>query len=152
MCDYRTLLILLLLIALIYLIKTNRNCAVTLGVAILLVVVLSDYIKREKFQVADEKLFPVADEQLFLSGKKDPIEMTQMQQEFKLDNLEQNISLVKSMLQESLGDVAEKTIPKILIENSCVLPTDNNIPENLASGSGNISANVPVKQEQADEL
>ena len=144
MCDYRTLLILLLLIALIYLIKTNRNCAVTLGVAILLVVVLSDYIKREKFQVADE--------QLFLSGKKDPIEMTQMQQEFKLDNLEQNISLVKSMLQESLGDVAEKTIPKILIENSCVLPTDNNIPENLASGSGNISANVPVKQEQADEL
>jgi len=144
MCDYRTLLILLLLIALIYLIKTNRNCAVTLGVAILLVVVLSDYIKREKFQVADEKLF--------LSGKKDPIEMTQMQQEFKLDNLEQNISLVKSMLQESLGDVAEKTIPKILIENSCVLPTDNNIPENLASGSGNISANVPVKQEQADEL
>ena len=144
MCDYRTLLILLLLIALIYLIKTNRNCAVTLGVAILLVVVLSDYIKREKFQVADE--------QLFLSGKKDPIEMTQMQQEFKLDNLEQNISLVKSMLQESLGDVAEKTIPKILIENSCVLPTDNNIPENLASGSGNISDNVPVKQEQADEL
>ena len=144
MCDYRTLLILLLLIALIYLIKTNRNCVVTLGVAILLVVILSDYIKREKFKVANE--------QLFLSGNKDPIEMTQMQQDFKMDNLEQNISLVKSMLQEDLGDVAEKTIPKIFIKNSCVPQTELNIPANLASGSGNISADLPVNREQADRL
>ena len=119
--DYRTILIFLLLIALIYLIKTNGNCIVTLGVAILLVGILSNYIKREQFQI---------NEQIMMIDNKEPIAMTQMQQDSKLSNLENNISLVKNMLQQSLTEADETTITKIPIENSCIQVMEHNLPEN----------------------
>jgi hypothetical protein len=135
-CDYRTILIFLLLIALIYLIKTDGNCIVTLGVAILLVGILGNYIKREKFKV---------NEQTIMIDNKEPIVMTQMQQESKLSNLENNISFVKNMLQGSLTDAADDIITKIPIENSCIQDMDHNNPVNHSpSGNGTLlGGNVP---------
>ena len=124
------LLIPILLVTLLYLIKTNGNCLLTVMVAVGLIVLLGNHIIHENFQ---------ASEQLFFDDQKNPIEVSQMKQELELDNLEQNIGLVKNMLQESLGEKEEKLIPKILIENSCVLPTENNIP-----GNNNDTGNMPV--------
>ena len=72
--DYRQLIIPILLVLLIYLIKTNANCYITLGNSVLLILLLSDFIRYENFQVS---------EQLFMNNK-DPIELSQLKQEYEI--------------------------------------------------------------------
>jgi hypothetical protein len=114
------LLIPILLLTLIYLIKTNGNCLLTVAVSVGLIVLLGNHIRQENFQASGN---------LFLEDKNDPIVISQMKQNLELENLEQNIGLVKSMLQDTLEEKEEKKSNKILIANSCVLSPEINTPE-----------------------
>ena len=136
--DYRKIIIPLLLVILVYLIQTEGDCLVTLGVAIMLIFILNNYIRHESFVVSD------------LTNIQNPslLYLEQEKINSNIKNLEDNLRFIKLSLQEKVDEQNVNSIQKIKILNSCVKPSSTN--EQVTPGL--ISNNLPINSANAGDL